>query len=76
MGSFWPIRHTMDDTTLDDQNLWSRLAGYIHDCGLRETLIEYLKRLIITWANIATLAGAKAVILGGDLNVQLSVATH
>ena len=68
MGTYWPIRHTMDETTLDDQNLWSRLAGYIHDWGLRETPIDYLKRLILTWANTAILAGAKAVILGGDLN--------
>jgi hypothetical protein len=58
----------MDETTLDDQNLWSRLAGYINDCGLRESPIEYLKRLIITWANTAILAGVKSVILGGDLN--------
>ena len=68
MGSYWPIRHTMDETTLDDQNLWSRLAGYINDCGLRESPIEYLKRLIITWANTAILAGVQSVILGGDLN--------
>ena len=70
MGSYRPIRHSSDDTTLDDKNLWSRLAGYIHDCGLRETPVEYLKRLIITWANTAILAGAKSVILGGDLNAS------
>ena len=35
---------------------------------MREIPVEYLKRLIITWANTAILAGAKSVILGGDLN--------
>ena len=68
MGSYWPIRHTMDETTLADQNLWSRLAGYIHSCGLREAPIDYLQRLIATWSNTAVVAGAQAVILGGDLN--------
>ena len=68
IGTYWPIRHTMDETTLGDQNLWSRVAGFLHENELRETPIDYIKRLIITLANTAMASGSHAIIIGGDLN--------
>ena len=68
MGTYWPLRHALEGATVEEQNLWSRLAEHIHSRGLRESPVDYLKRLICTWTNTAVIAGARAVILGGDLN--------
>ena len=68
IGTYWPIHHTMDGTTLADQNLWARIASYLHSHKHRETPIEYLQRLILTWCNTAMAAGTQACIIAGDLN--------
>ena len=67
-GTYWPIHHTMSADTLDDQNLWARISAYLHNHKHRETPIDYLQRLALTWFNTAMKGGAHACILAGDLN--------